>query len=57
MVYWRRWTREIDDNDDDDDLHFDFASLHSAALGSDSTCTLGLDRAWHVFYDKVIDYV
>jgi hypothetical protein len=55
MVYWRRWTREIDD--DDDDLHFDFASLHSAALGSDSTCTLGLDRAWHVFYDKVIDYV
>jgi len=54
MVYWRRWTGEIDD---DDDLHFDFASLHSAALGSDSTRTLGLDRAWYVFYDKVIDYV
>jgi hypothetical protein len=52
MVHWRRWTREIDD---DDGMHFDFASLHSAALGSDSTCKL--DKAWHVFHDRVIDYV
>ena len=60
MVYWRRWTREIDDDDDDDDdddCILNLFSLHSAALGSDSTCTLELDRAWHVVYDKAIDYV
>jgi len=41
----------------DDDMHFDFAFLHSAGVWERFGMHMGLDTAWHASHDKVIEYV